>query len=144
MRWPGRFPNRPLTDTLFCAPGNAGIAKDAEIVALDVNDAGAVASFCKVNGVGLVVVGPEAPLVAGLADALRAGGIKVFGPSAAAARLEGSKGSPRTSAQNTTFPQVPMAGFHPRPMRLTIWPITLPRSWSRQTGWLPARASLLP
>jgi phosphoribosylamine--glycine ligase len=82
----------PLTDTLFCAPGNAGIAKDAEIVALDVNDAGAVASFCKVNGVGLVVVGPEAPLVAGLADALRAGGIKVFGPSAAAARLEGSKG----------------------------------------------------
>ncbi len=82
----------PLTDTLYCAPGNAGIAKDAEIVALDVNDASAVAGFCKVNGIGLVVVGPEAPLVAGLADALRGEGIKVFGPSAAAARLEGSKG----------------------------------------------------
>ena len=82
----------PLTDTLYCAPGNAGIAKDAEIVALDVNDASAVAGFCKINGIGLVVVGPEAPLVAGLADALRGEGIKVFGPSAAAARLEGSKG----------------------------------------------------
>jgi phosphoribosylamine--glycine ligase len=82
----------PLTDTLYCAPGNAGIAKDAEIIALDVNDASAVAGFCKINGIGLVVVGPEAPLVAGLADALRGEGIKVFGPSAAAARLEGSKG----------------------------------------------------
>ncbi len=82
----------PLTDTLYCAPGNAGLAKNAEIVALDVNDASAVAGFCKINGIGLVVVGPEAPLVAGLADALRGEGIKVFGPSAAAARLEGSKG----------------------------------------------------
>jgi phosphoribosylamine--glycine ligase len=82
----------PLTDTLYCAPGNAGIAKAAEIVVLDPSDANAVASFCKVNAVGLVVVGPEAPLVAGLADELRAQGIKVFGPSAAAARLEGSKG----------------------------------------------------
>ncbi len=84
--------NSPLTDRLFCAPGNAGIAQEAELVVLDVNDANAVADFCKVNAIGLVVVGPEAPLVAGLADALRASGIKTFGPGARAARLEGSKG----------------------------------------------------
>jgi len=84
--------NSPLTDTLFCAPGNAGIAQEAELVMLDVNDANAIADFCKLNAVGLVVVGPEAPLVDGLADALRASGIKTFGPGAMAARLEGSKG----------------------------------------------------
>lgn len=82
----------PMTDKLYCAPGNAGIAQQAEIVALDVNDAQAVMNFCNLQGIGLVVVGPEAPLVAGLADQLRAAGIKTFGPSAAAARLEGSKG----------------------------------------------------
>ena len=82
----------PLTGTLFCAPGNAGIAREAEPVVIDVDDARAVADFCKVNAVGLVVVGPEAPLVAGLADELRANGIKTFGPGAKAAQLEGSKG----------------------------------------------------
>ena len=84
--------NSPLTDTLFCSPGNAGIAQEAEIVVLDLDDPAAVISFCKVNAVGLVVVGPEAPLVAGLADQLRSAGITTFGPDAAAARLEGSKG----------------------------------------------------
>ena len=81
-----------LCSTLYCAPGNAGIAQEAEIVALDVTDARDVIRFCNVQGVRLVVVGPEAPLVAGLADELRGAGIKTFGPSAAAARLEGSKG----------------------------------------------------
>ncbi|MEO1159335.1 MAG: phosphoribosylamine--glycine ligase, partial [Pseudomonadota bacterium] len=84
--------NSPLTDTLFCSPGNAGIARDAEIVALDLDDGAAIINFCNVNSVGLVVVGPEAPLVAGLADRLRDAGITTFGPGAAAARLEGSKG----------------------------------------------------
>ncbi|WP_108882055.1 phosphoribosylamine--glycine ligase [Anderseniella sp. Alg231-50] len=84
--------NSPLTDTLFCSPGNAGIAREAEIVALDLDDAAAIVNFCKVNAIGLVVVGPEAPLVAGLADRLRDAGITTFGPGAAAARLEGSKG----------------------------------------------------
>jgi phosphoribosylamine--glycine ligase len=82
----------PLCSTLFCAPGNAGIAQEAEIVSLDVNDAQAVINFCNLQAIKLVVVGPEAPLVAGLSDRLRAAGIKTFGPSAAAARLEGSKG----------------------------------------------------
>ena len=84
--------NSPLTDTLFCSPGNAGIAQEAEIVALNVDDATEVISFCNSNSIGLVVVGPEAPLVAGLADKLRSAGIKTFGPGAAAAQLEGSKG----------------------------------------------------
>jgi phosphoribosylamine--glycine ligase len=82
----------PLLDRLYCAPGNAGIEQVAECVALDVADHAAVISFCKDNAIGLVVIGPEAPLVAGLADDLEASAIKVFGPSREAARLEGSKG----------------------------------------------------
>lgn len=82
----------PLLERLYCAPGNAGIAEAAECVALDTDNHGEVALFCKDNDIGLVVIGPEAPLVAGLTDDLEASGIKVFGPSRAAAALEGSKG----------------------------------------------------
>ena len=77
---------------LFAAPGNPGIAEHAELVALDIDDHAAVIDFCGREDIGLVVVGPEAPLVAGLADRLRDAGLAVFGPSAAAAQLEGSKG----------------------------------------------------
>jgi len=87
-----KLASSPLLDRLYCAPGNPGIAEEAECVALDVVDHAAIADFCKDKAIGLVVVGPEAPLVAGLADDLRAAGIRVFGPSKAAARLEGSKG----------------------------------------------------
>jgi phosphoribosylamine---glycine ligase len=80
-----------LTDRLYCAPGNAGVAREAACVALDVADHAAVIAFCHDKSIDLVVVGPEAPLVAGLVDDLAAVGIKAFGPSAAAARLEGSK-----------------------------------------------------
>ncbi|MFZ1679969.1 MAG: phosphoribosylamine--glycine ligase [Rhizobiaceae bacterium] len=82
----------PSTENLWCAPGNPGIAHIAECVALDPADHAAVIAFCQAHAVGLVVIGPEAPLVGGLADRLRAEGFAVFGPSAAAARLEGSKG----------------------------------------------------
>ena len=82
----------PELGKLFAAPGNPGVAEHAEIVALDVADAAAVTDFCRKHEIGLVVVGPEQPLVDGLADALNEAGIKVFGPSKAAARLEGSKG----------------------------------------------------
>ncbi|MCW5716008.1 MAG: phosphoribosylamine--glycine ligase [Bauldia sp.] len=82
----------PLVERLYAAPGNPGIAAEAELVTLDPDDHAAVTAFCRDNAVGLVVVGPEQPLVAGIADALAAAGIPVFGPSAAAARLEGSKG----------------------------------------------------
>jgi phosphoribosylamine--glycine ligase len=82
----------PLTDRLFCAPGNAGIAQEAECVALDITDHAAVVAFCKSSKIDFVVVGPEGPLVAGIVDDLEAAGIKAFGPTKSAARLEGSKG----------------------------------------------------
>ncbi len=77
--------------TLYAAPGNPGMAQHAQLVQLDAADHDAVAKFCTEKTIGLVVVGPEAPLVNGLADSLRAQGIAVFGPSKAAAQLEGSK-----------------------------------------------------
>ncbi len=82
----------PLLTKLYAAPGNPGIAREAELVKLDIADHAAVAAFCKNNAIDLVVVGPEGPLVAGIADDLRDQGIRVFGPSKRAARLEGSKG----------------------------------------------------
>ncbi len=82
----------PLCEKLYCAPGNAGIAKSAECVSLDASDHNAVISFCRDKNIGFVVVGPEAPLVAGLVDDLEEAGIDAFGPSAYAAQLEGSKG----------------------------------------------------
>ena len=78
--------------TLFAAPGNPGIAAHATLVALDAGDHPAVRDFCAAHAIGLVVIGPEAPLVGGLADTLRAAGLPVFGPGKAAAQLEGSKG----------------------------------------------------
>jgi phosphoribosylamine---glycine ligase len=82
----------PLVTRLWCAPGNAGIAQEAECVSLDIADHAAVIAFCKTNAVHLVVVGPETPLVAGIVDDLAAAGIKAFGPNGQAAQLEGSKG----------------------------------------------------
>jgi len=82
----------PLTTKLWCAPGNAGIAREAECVALDITDHAAVVAFCKTSKVDFVVVGPEAPLVAGIVDDLEAAGLRTFGPGKAAAQLEGSKG----------------------------------------------------
>jgi phosphoribosylamine---glycine ligase len=82
----------PLLTKLWCAPGNAGIAQEAECVALDVANHPAVIDFCKKNAVDFVVVGPETPLAAGVVDDLAKAGIKAFGPSKQAAQLEGSKG----------------------------------------------------
>ena len=82
----------PLCERLYAAPGNPGIAAEGvEAVLLDIADHAATVAFCDTRSIGLVVVGPEAPLVDGLADSLRAAGIATFGPSRAAARLEGSK-----------------------------------------------------
>ncbi len=82
----------PRCTKLFAAPGNPGIAQHAELVSLAAEDHAAVVAFCQAQAIGLVVIGPEAPLVDGLADALRAAGIPTFGPDKAAAQLEGSKG----------------------------------------------------
>lgn len=81
----------PRLDSLFVAPGNGGTATIAKNVPLDMNDADAVIGFARSENIDLVVIGPEAPLVAGVADAIRAAGIAVFGPGAQGARLEGSK-----------------------------------------------------
>ncbi len=98
----------PGLDTLFAAPGNPGIAAVAKLVALDATDHAAVAAFCAERAIGLVVIGPEAPLVDGLADTLRAAGVPVFGPSAAAARLEGSKGFTKDLCARAN---IPTAGY---------------------------------
>jgi phosphoribosylamine---glycine ligase len=82
----------PRLGTLYAAPGNPGISQHATLAALDVTDHGTVIDFCRKQQIGLVVVGPEQPLVDGLADSLRAAHIRCFGPSKAAAQLEGSKG----------------------------------------------------
>ena len=81
----------PKTDRLIVAPGNAGIAMLAECADIDILDGAAVVTFCEENAIDFVIVGPEAPLAAGVADACRAAGLLTFGPSAAAARLEASK-----------------------------------------------------
>lgn len=82
----------PSLTKLYAAPGNPGIVEEAECAALDVSDHAAVMAFCAAKDIGLVVIGPEAPLVGGLTDSLRAADVPVFGPSKAAAQLEGSKG----------------------------------------------------
>jgi phosphoribosylamine--glycine ligase len=81
----------PLLDALYCAPGNAGIAEEAECVSIAATDITGLVGFCRREQIDFVIVGPEAPLVLGLVDALTAEGIAAFGPSAAAAALEGSK-----------------------------------------------------
>ena len=88
----------PKLSALFVAPGNAGILETAENAAVDVSDHDALAGFCAQQGIDLVIVGPEAPLVDGLADSLRAQGVAVLGPSKAAAELEGSKAFVKTLA----------------------------------------------
>jgi phosphoribosylamine--glycine ligase len=87
-----RLRQSPSCDKLIAAPGNPGIARWAECVAIDPCDPPAVVELARRSAIDLVVIGPEAPLVAGVGDALRGAGIAVFGPNAAAARLEGSKG----------------------------------------------------
>ena len=82
----------PLCDKLYCAPGNAGIASVAECIAISSHQLKEIVDFARTHAVNLIVIGPEAPLVAGLADHCEGAGIAVFGPSAKAAMIEGSKG----------------------------------------------------
>jgi phosphoribosylamine--glycine ligase len=111
----------PLTDRLFCAPGNAGIAQEAECVALDLADHPAVIAFCRANQVDFVVVGPEGPLVAGIVDDLEAAGIKAFGPTRAAARLEGSKGFTKDLCRANDIPTAAYERFSaPEPAKAYV------------------------
>src|SRR5205807_4816087 len=94
----------PLVTKLWCAPGNAGIAREAECVALDIADHPAVIDFCRANKVDFVVVGPETPLAAGIVDDLAAAGIKAFGPGKQASQLEGSKGFTKALCTELNIP----------------------------------------
>ncbi len=87
-----KFAQSPSCDILYAAPGNPGIGEEAELVELNLDDHAAIIAFCAGHDIGLVVVGPEGPLVDGIADSLRDAGIAVFGPGKGAAQLEGSKG----------------------------------------------------
>jgi phosphoribosylamine--glycine ligase len=102
----------PLVTKLWCAPGNAGIAREAECVALDIANHAAVIEFCKKNAVDLVVVGPETPLVAGIVDDLAHAGIKAFGPDRQAAQLEGSKGFTKDLCREFDIPTGAYQRFH--------------------------------
>jgi phosphoribosylamine--glycine ligase len=103
-----KLASSPLLTKLYAAPGNPGIAQEAELVDLKVSDNAAVEAFCKEKKIDLVVVGPEAPLVAGLVDRLNRAKIRAFGPIAAAARLEGSKSfTKKLCAENN----IPTAGY---------------------------------
>jgi len=101
----------PLCDHLYCAPGNAGIADIAECVEVKAEDLEGLVGFAKDNAIDFVVVGPEAPLVAGLVDKLAAAGIKAFGPSAAAAQLEGSKSFTKGLCDRHNIPTAAYARF---------------------------------
>ncbi len=106
MAW--RLAQSPTLDTLYATPGNPGIAAHATCAALDATDHAAVVAFVRDHAIGLVVIGPEAPLVDGLGDALRAAGIAVFGPDKAAAQLEGSKGFTKDLCRRAN---IPTAGY---------------------------------
>jgi phosphoribosylamine--glycine ligase len=94
----------PRCDKLWASPGNPGMEECATCVALDSSDHGAVVKFCEENAIGLVVIGPEGPLVEGLADSLEEAGILSFGPSKAAAQLEGSKGFTKDLCARANIP----------------------------------------
>jgi phosphoribosylamine---glycine ligase len=98
----------PLLEKLYAAPGNPGIAEHAEIVDIAVNDHRAVIDFCLRHSIGFVVIGPEAPLVAGLGDNLRTMGVAVFGPNKLPAQLEGSKGFTKDLCARE---KIPTAGY---------------------------------
>ena len=94
----------PLVTKLWCAPGNAGIAKDAECVPIDIADHPAVIDFCKTNAVDFVVVGPDAAIAAGVVDDLNAAGFKAFGPTKAAGQLESSKNFTKALCRANNIP----------------------------------------
>jgi phosphoribosylamine---glycine ligase len=101
----------PLTTKLWCAPGNAGIAREAECVPVDITDHAAVVALCRAKAIDFVVVGPDNPLVAGIVDDIEAAGFRTFGPSKAAARLEGSKGFTKDLCRRYGIPTAAYARF---------------------------------
>jgi phosphoribosylamine--glycine ligase len=109
----------PLLTKLFCAPGNPGIAEVAQCVPLDPANHDLIIEYCRDERIDLVVIGPEAPLVAGLGDALGESGIRYFGPTKAAAKLEGSKGFTKDLCRKANIPTAAYGRFMDRKAALT-------------------------
>lgn len=101
----------PMADKIYCAPGNAGIAADAECVDIGVEELDKLADFAEKNKIGLTVVGPEVPLCAGIVDVFEQRGLKVFGPDKAAAELEGSKSFAKDFMERHSIPTARSATF---------------------------------
>ncbi len=104
----------PMLDRLFVAPGNPGCETLASLLDLSITDSAAVLKACRAHRIDFVIVGPEAPLVCGIVDDLAAAGVVAFGPSRAAARLEGSKGFTKDFCQEFGIPTAPYRRFHDR------------------------------
>ena len=117
-----------MLSKLYCAPGNGGISEYAECVALNGENAAEVVAFCRAKAIDFVVIGPEAPLVAGLAMRCNAADIKHFGPSKAAAQLEGSKGFTKDLCREFNIPTGAYGRFTIRRRRRRIWR-------SRRVAW---------
>lgn len=134
----------PKCDRLIVAPGNAGIAMLAECADIDIMDGGAVAVFAEENAIDFVVVGPEAPLAAGVADRLRDAGLLVFGQVRRPPSLRPQNPLPRRFATPPTPPPPPMPISLMRTPPARISATKAPPLWSRPTGWPLAKASLSP
>ncbi len=129
-------------ETVFVAPGNAGTAREAKLenVALDVLDQPALLAFAKDNGIDLTIVGPEAPLVEGLVDTFQENGLKCFGPSKAAAQLEGSKAFTKDFLARQSIPTGAYGNFTDMDEALAYVREQGAPSSSRPTAWPPAKA----
>ena len=111
----------PLTDRLVCAPGNAGMAREGECIPLDLGDHEGLILYCRINRIDFVVVGPEVLLCAGVVDDLEAAGIKTFGPTRAAAQLEGSKGFTKDLCRANGIPTAAYERFRaPKPAKAYV------------------------
>ncbi len=129
-------------ETVYVAPGNAGTAREpkTENVPVNAEDIDGVLQFAQSHAVGLTIVGPEAPLVAGVVDAFAAAGLACFGPSKAAARLEGSKAYTKDFLARHGIPSADYASFTEIEPAVDYIERRVRRSWSRPTGSPPARA----
>ena len=130
----------PAVTDLYIAPGNAGTGALAEQHPLQVASPQAIADLAATLAVDLVVIGPEAPLVAGAADELIRRGIAVFGPTAAAARIEGSKAFAKEVMAAAGVPTAAAVASSTPPASTPRWTAAVRRTWSRMTVWPPAKA----
>lgn len=132
----------PLAETIFVAPGNAGTALEPALQNVDIapTDIPALLAFAQREQIDLTIVGPEAPLVAGVVDAFREAGLKIFGPTQAAAQLEGSKAFTKDFLARHNIP-VPSTKTSPTsPLRWLTCVKKVRRLSSKLTGWLPVKA----